>query len=123
MGGIMPVTTYEAITPNSNVARVCRCSTNELIQKAGSNIDLATYKKRSDNAGLASVLVADVNIQPLNNVILPSGTDTFWLFGKNLNSMEMPGWNDFVETAIQDKEYELSKIVCLPFMTQYIQLF
>ncbi|GBL60427.1 hypothetical protein AVEN_34967-1 [Araneus ventricosus] len=110
MGGIMAVTPYEAITPDSNAPRVCRCSTIELIQKACSNIDLATYKKRSDNAGLASVSVADVNIELLNNVILSSGSDIVWLFGKNLDSIEIPGWNGFMEAATQDKEYELSKI-------------
>ncbi|GBL55344.1 hypothetical protein AVEN_21120-1 [Araneus ventricosus] len=112
----MAVTPYETITPDSNVPRVCRCSTIELVQKARCNIDLATYKKRSDNAGLASVSVSDVNIEPFNNVILPSGSDIVWLFGKNLDSIEIPGWNGFMEAATQDKEYELSKIVCLPFV-------
>ncbi|GBM54505.1 hypothetical protein AVEN_228118-1, partial [Araneus ventricosus] len=91
MGGIMAVTPYEAIPPDSNVPRVCRCSTIELIQKAWDNMDLATYKKRSDNAGLASVSVADVNIEPLNNVILPSGSDIVWLFGKNLVLRSLDG--------------------------------
>lgn len=62
-------------------------------------------------------------IQPLNDEIFPTGTDILWQYGKSLSSVEVPGWNGFMENATRDEFYQRSKIICLPFIinppTQY----
>lgn len=113
MGGIMAVTPRNAVTIQQNVHRKNVSSSSRAIGKAGT-IEVKEFR-RPPNAGLKSVKIKDIYISPQHDIV-PSASDIAWLYGKNVKSSTVPGWNGFMELRTEGEKYECSKIVCLPFI-------
>lgn len=88
-------------------------SSSDLIGKAGT-VEVKQYH-RTPNGGLKTVNVFDIQISTSQDIV-PSVCDIAWLYGKNSNSLTVPGWNGFMEQRTHGETYECSKIVCLPFI-------
>lgn len=115
MGGIMVVTPQVAITPDTNLPKVNKCTSSQLVEKCG-QIKLEMYHKR-ENCGLKTVEILDVEpTDSIQNVTSSQPPHLLWLYGKTSTNINLPGWNGLMETATTDNTYERSKVVCLPFI-------
>lgn len=113
MGGIMCVTPHHALFPQESMKRLTQLSTAETVKKAG-HVQLQTF---GGSGGLQDVTIEDLQkLNPISNEIVPLTTDVVWLYSKWIQDPSVPGWNGFMEQITASKDYDRSRIICLPFI-------
>lgn len=113
MGGILCISPDTSIVPFQSIERDKTLTAPELLKKAG-KVNLITLGK---SGGLHNVPVKNLDeINQLGGQAQPLDTDVIWLYGKWTKDPSVPGWNGFMEKVTAHKEYERSKVICLPFI-------
>jgi hypothetical protein len=116
MGGIHCVTPKSAIAPDQVIPRLTRVPSADVIGKYGS-IPIHTFQRNKESSGLKDVKILDLeSIHPVSSNVVPSSYDLLWLYGKWKEFPSIPGWYGFMEQITDGKPFQVSQVLCLPFI-------
>ncbi|XP_043285283.1 uncharacterized protein [Venturia canescens] len=116
MCGIECVTPASAVSCGSSIPKLKKLPSAETIGKFGAiaikNFD--GYRK----SGLENVLVENLNLKnpTVRYEFDIKSADFLWLYNYKTSCTDVQGWNGFMENVNKDKQYVISRIVCLPFL-------
>ena len=115
-GGIHCVTPKCAIAPDQIIPRIIRVPPANVIGKYGS-VPMQIFQRNKESSGMQAISILDLEtIHPVSSDVLPSSYDFLWLYGKCLNFPSIPGWNGFMELVTAAKPFEVTQVLCLPFI-------
>lgn len=122
MGGIRCITPANAVSINPSFPRVKKQqdSAKALLEgRVPKRVPIKRFEI-TGSPGLKNVVICDLNeLKPhygCDGKPMMSNLDIFWMFGKMFNVPGFPFWNGFMTKLMEEKPYEVSHILCLPFV-------
>ena len=116
MGGIACVTPAGISGPNTVVPRIRNIPSAATIGSFG-KIPIKTYNVPAV-PGLKSITIKDVTIPSDKEPELQSisALNSLWLMGYHIKASPCPSWSGFMQEALKDGIYDISRVVILPFI-------
>lgn len=116
MGGIECLTPKSALVPAQPLEKITKAPTDKSIVCRGV-LQLKTFENLNGR-GLKNIAIEALPCleAPNTKVQMPSTTDLLWMCGKFFGVADIPGWRGFMEVITAGKEFQQTKVLCLPFV-------
>ncbi|XP_029341748.1 uncharacterized protein LOC100571724 isoform X2 [Acyrthosiphon pisum] len=115
MGGIQCVVPKNAIQWNERIQKLKTVVTAETMGNIAS-IPIISYEKTGNMEN--KIIIQDFNIirPTVYNMTYVSPSELHWMCAQWLGVIKCPGWNGFMETLTDSREYQETQISFLPFV-------
>lgn len=115
MGSIICATPSSLVQTNKTIERL------KVIPSAQDTSEISFIKlkpfKKYNELGLKMIEIENFSFEnQLLAKINFTNSDFLWFYSKKIKPTETPGWNGFMELCTEEKEYETSKIIPVPFI-------
>lgn len=115
MGGIQCVVPKNAIQWNERIQKLKTVVTAETMGNIAT-IPIISYEKTGNMSN--KIIIQDFNIirPTVYNMTYVSPSELHWMCAQWLGVIKCPGWNGFMETITDSREYQETQIMFLPFV-------
>lgn len=110
------MTPKSGLVPAQPIEKITKAPTDKSIISRGV-LQLKTFENLNGR-GLKNILIEALPcLEALNTKVqMPSTTDLLWMCGKFFGVADIPGWRGFMEVITAGKEFQQTKVLCLPFV-------